>query len=255
MFTSDVDNVARTAKAKVDFLKRKPLSFFILSMMAGFFVGFGGLLAFSLGGILSSGGALYTKIVMGFSFSAALSLVVMAGAELFTGSNLTMAMGVARKTIGMKDLLLLWLICYLGNLFGGVFLSLLFHFSGLNTPEIASFFASSAYAKMNAGVLELFIRGILCNMLVCLAAWCAMRMKSESGKLIMIFWCLYAFVIIGFEHSVANMTVLTVGMLDPQGYELTISGYLYNLLIVTAGNIVGGVVFAALPYIMASEKN
>ena len=92
-------------------------------------------------------------------------------------------------------------------------------------------------------------------MLVCLAVWCGTKMKSESGKLIMIFWCIYVFMICGFEHSVANMTVMAVGLLDPNGVAgISVGGYVHNLLWVTLGNMLGGIFFVAWPYYMIQKK-
>lgn len=125
----------------------------------------------------------------------------------------------------------------------------------MNTPATAKFLATGALAKMSAGALQLFVRGILCNILVCLAVWCGFRCKSDSGKLIMVFWCLFAFIVCGFEHSIANMTQLSVALLNPAGLPITLSGYFYNLIVVTLGNIVGGIVFVALPYFLATNKD
>jgi nitrite transporter NirC len=91
--------------------------------------------------------------------------------------------------------------------------------------------------------------------MVCLAVWCGSKMKSESGKLIMILWCIYVFMVCGFEHSIANMTVMAVGLMDPNGIEgITIAGYLHNLLWVTIGNVIGGALFVAWPYYMIQKK-
>ena len=114
--------------------------------------------------------------------------------------------------------------------------------------------AGGALAKMSAGFVPLLMRGILCNMLVCLAVWCGTKCQSESGKLIMIFWCLFAFITTGFEHSVANMTLLSVAMLNPAGAAVTWSGYWFNLGVVTLGNMIGGIVLVAVPYFAASFK-
>ena len=140
-----------------------------------------------------------------------------------------------------------------GNLAGSALLALLFHYSGLNTEPIALFLSTAAAAKMSAPFLQLVIRGILCNILVCLAVWCGFKCKSESAKLIMIFWCLFAFVTCGFEHSIANMTQLTVSLLDPAGQAVSFGGWLYNLTAVTIGNIIGGVCFVALPYFAGAK--
>ena len=88
----------------------------------------------------------------------------------------------------------------------------------------------------------------------CLAVWCGYRCKSESGKLIMIFWCLFAFITCGFEHSVANMTLLTVGMISPFESAVSLTGYLYNISVVSLGNMVGGILFLAVPYFIIAKK-
>ena len=131
----------------------------------------------------------------------------------------------------------------------------MFHFTGIPNGVVGEFFANTAAAKMGGSASNLFIKAILCNMLVCLAVWCGTKMKSESGKLIMIFWCIYVFMICGFEHSVANMTVMAVGLLDPNGVAgISVGGYVHNLLWVTLGNMLGGIFFVAWPYYMIQKK-
>lgn len=223
-------------------------------MLAGAYVGFGILLIFTIGGLLN--GAPHTKIIMGVSFGIALSLVVIAGSELFTGNNFVMSLGLMNKTVKLEETIKLWVICWLGNWAGSALLALLFWGAGYATGDVGSFIANAAAAKMSVPVFPLLMRGILCNALVCLGVWCTMRCKSESGKLIMIFWCLFAFITSGFEHSVANMTLLTIGLLSPMGAAVSISGYFYNLLVVTLGNMLGGILLVALPYqIIAKRKD
>ena len=126
--------------------------------------------------------------------------------------------------------------------------------TGLGNGPVGEFLASGAMAKMSAAPVQLFTRGILCNMLVCIAVWCGFRCKNEVAKLIMIFWCLLAFFTTGFEHSVANMTVLTYALINPAGQAVTIGGWFYNLILVTLGNMVGGIVFVAIPYCSAAKE-
>lgn len=253
MFRKDYDKVAEGAAAKVGFLKKNPSGYFIMSMMAGAYIGVGVLLAFTAGGLLA--GQPYAKVVMGLSFGVALSLVVMAGAELFTGNNLAMAAGILNKRVTCADALKLWCVCWIGNLAGGVILGLIYGMTGLCTGQIAEFMVSAAAAKMGAGAVQLFARGILCNYLVCLAVWCSGRAASDAGKLIMVFWCLFAFITTGFEHSIANMTLFTVTLLQPSHDAVTIGGFAYNLALVTLGNIVGGTLFVALPYYIAGKRD
>lgn len=103
---------------------------------------------------------------------------------------------------------------------------------------------------MAAPALQLFLRGILCNILVCLAVWSGFQTKNDAAKLIMVFWCLLAFFSTGFEHSVANMTTFVVALLSPAkaAGSVSVGGMFYNLLWVTLGNMVGGIFFVAFPY-------
>ena len=252
MFEEEYAAMGVAAKAKSELLERNGWGYFLASMLAGVYVGFGILLIFTAGGSLAP--APWAKIVMGVSFGIALSLVVMAGAELFTGANMIMVAGMARRTVTLAQTLKLWLVCFLGNWLGAVVLALVFWGSGLASGATAEFAAQASAAKMAVAPLPLFLRGMLCNVLVCLAVWCSFRCKSESGKLIMIFWCLYCFITCSFEHSVANMTLLTVGVLSPGSAAVSLGGYFYNILVVTLGNMAGAILFLALPYYLISRR-
>ncbi|MDL2238338.1 formate/nitrite transporter family protein [Christensenellaceae bacterium OttesenSCG-928-K19] len=252
MFRDDFMAMAGAASVKSGLLKKNPAGYFLSSMLAGVFVGFGILLIFTIGGQLS--GQPYTKIIMGAAFGIALSLVIMAGAELFTGNNLVMAAGSLTGGVKWGDTAKLWAVCYIGNWLGAALLALAFFGTGLLSGDTAEFIASSTAVKMSLPPGELFFRGMLCNALVCLAVWMTFRTKSDAAKLIMVFWCLFAFITTGFEHSIANMTLLTAGMLSPAGAAVSMGGYFYNILLSTLGNMAGGIVIVALPYFIISRK-
>lgn len=252
MFRDEFNTIASMAKTKVEYLRNNPLGYLIASMLAGVYVGFGIMLIFSIGGLLT--GAPYVKIVMGISFGIALSLVVMAGAELFTGNNLVMFAGLSLKTVDFGQVIKLWLFCFIGNWLGSALMAVVFFGAGLATEPVSGFIAVSAAAKMSVPLFPLFLRGMLCNILVCLAVWCGYRCKSESGKLIMIFWCLFAFITSGYEHSIANMSLLTVALLAPSGTAVSLGGYFYNIFVVTLGNMAGGILCVALPYYLVSKR-
>ena len=252
MYQDEYAATAAGAAAKVRLLKKNPLGYFLMSALAGAYIGFGILLSFTVGGTL--GPIPMNKIAMGLSFGIALSLVIIAGAELFTGNAFVLFSGWRGKTVSLVDVVHLWVVCYAGNFVGAVILSFLFYGAAGTAGGVGQALAGAAAPKMSLPPLVLFLRGILCNVLVCLAVWCGFRCKSDSGKLIMTFWCLYAFFTCGFEHSVANMTVLTLGLLNPAGMAVSFSGFGYNLLWVTLGNLVGAVVFLAIPYGIAAAK-
>ncbi len=134
----------------------------------------------------------------------------------------------------------IWVASYFGNLLGAILLSFIFVQSGLvDEGSIRIFFENIAIAKAMPSFTQLFMRGVLCNFLVCLAVLCSFKLQEETAKLIMTFLCLYAFVTVGFEHSIANMTVYAV-VLFQKTDNITISHAIYNLLPVTLGNIFGG---------------
>ncbi|HEX4386913.1 MAG TPA: formate/nitrite transporter family protein [Myxococcales bacterium] len=245
-----VSAIATAARNKAGFLKHSPLQYLVLSLLAGAYVGLGIVLIFAIGAPLQAQGSGAVKAVMGASFGVALTLVIFAGSELFTGNNLVMTVGALSKTVGAGALSKVWLVSFIGNLLGSVLLAAATAASGvLSKAPAKDFVLSVVAAKMNAPAGELFFRAVLCNILVCLAVWMAMRTKDEMAKLGLIFWCLFAFIGAGFEHSIANMTLLSIGLFLPHDASLVSwMGFARNLSIVTAGNIAGGALCIGLPY-------
>lgn len=243
------------AKSKIDFLKKSKGKYIVASVLAGFYVGLGILLIMTIGGLLSSVGSPYAKIVMGVSFGIALSLVLMAGSELFTGNNLVMMVGALSKKVSWSDAIGVWIYSYVGNFIGSFLIALIFIYTNLTKGKTGEFILKVSSAKMNDVFMALLMKGILCNILVCLAVLCAIRMKSESGKLIMIFWCLFAFITCGFEHSVANMTILSIGVLISHSETISLLGMFNNLLPVTLGNFIGGALFLGGSYYYIGKEN
>ena len=253
MYQEEVAALALAAEKKSRFMEQNALGYLLASMLAGCYVGLGIMLIYTIGGLLA--GAAHAKILMGVSFGIALSLVIIAGAELFTGNNLVMMAGVLRGGVGWAQAAKLWVLCFVGNWLGAVVLALLFWGAGLATASTGDFIAGVSASKMATPPVQLFLRGFLCNILVCLATWCSYRCKSDSGKRIMIFWCLYCFITSGYEHGIANMSLLTVGLLAPGGAAVSFAGYLYNILLVSFGNMLGAIVVIAVPYyVMSRDK-
>ncbi len=253
MFSQEYTNVVGAGQKKVQLLHANLPGYFFSSMLAGLYVGLGIILIFSVGGPLSAAQSPVTKLLMGVSFGIALSLVIMAGSELFTGNVFVMTAGLLHKAVSWTEALWLLVVCYLGNLAGSVLLALVYSLTGLSTGPVGEFIAKTSATKMSLPFGQLFFRGILCNILVCLAVWCSYRCKEEVARLIMVFWCLFAFITAGFEHSVANMTLLAIGLFSPGTAAVSVGGYIYNVLVVTLGNIVGAVIFLALPYFSISQ--
>ena len=254
MYQEEFQEVCKAGVKKSGFLEKNPLGYFISAILAGTIIALGGFLAYTTGSILmASEFAPWTKLVQAIVFSSALSLVIMGGIELFTGNNFVLASAALKKQVRWSAAIKLWVVCWIGNLIGSLLFAILFQLTGALEGSVGTYFASLAETKMAYEPVELLVRATLCNMLVCFATWCSIKMKSESGKLIMIVWCILIFMICGFEHSIANMSVLAIGIINASGEAVSIGGYVYNVLLVSLGNVIGGVVFVALPYYFISK--
>ncbi|MGL4774246.1 MAG: formate/nitrite transporter family protein [Clostridium sp.] len=249
MYREDVSNVTKIAEKKVKYLKENgALKYSVLSMMGGFFVTIGTIFAYTIGGFTDAAHNPAAKIGMGVTFSIALCLVVFAGAELFTSNNMAMAVGYLDKKVTIPNALKLWVVCWVGNLIGSLVAAVMYVYSGAATPQIQELVLKIAESKMNTPVEQLFIKAILCNILVCLGVWCAYKMKTEFGKFIMMLLCVTTFFAAGFEHSIANMGLFGIALLIPHGAGVSLAGLAYNLSIATIGNIIGGAFFVGAIY-------
>lgn len=215
-----------------------------LAMLAGAFIGFG-----SAFWCMAMAGADPTygpqRVLGGVVFALGLIVVVVGGAELFTG-NALMVMAAVDRRITVGALLRNWGIVWLGNLFGAVGLAIAFGLSGLLDGPMGAAAAKVATAKASLPPLEAFVRGALCNALVCLAVWLSFAARSATDKILGVLWPVAAFVTLGLEHSVANMFLLPAGLWA--GSDATAAGVIGNLFWVTLGNVVGGAGGVALAY-------
>ncbi len=221
-----------------------------LGVLAGAFIAFGAVFytAAITGADAASGPV---RILGGIAFSLGLILVVVAGAELFTGNNL-IVLGWADGRITTRRVLRNWMLVYVANFIGAIATAFLVHWSGVCSNSgggLGKTAIAIALAKTELGFSQAFFRGILCNTLVCLAVWLCLAAHDVTGKMLAIVFPITAFVALGFEHSVANMYLIPIAMLT--GADITPSAFVANLVPVTLGNIVGGSVFVAIVYWLA----
>ena len=216
----------------------------VLSILAGAFIGFGAAAYTAvMTGVDPGFGP--ARLAGGIVFSLGLILVIVGGAELFTGNALMIMAAVDRK-ITFRLLLRNWGVVYLGNLIGAAGLAAVFGFSGLLDAPMGGTAVKLAEAKANLPPIEAFMRGVLCNALVCLAVWLTFAARTAAGKILAIIWPISAFVLLGLEHSVANMYFFPQGW--AAGAGVGVNAALANLAYVTAGNIIGGGGGVALAY-------
>lgn len=224
----------------------------LLSFLAGAYIAFGGLLAeITNAGMLAAGFPVgLSKFAFGAVFPVGLMLVVIAGSELFTGNVMYMVMGCLNGEASIGGLARNWIVSWIFNFVGALFVAYVLAYLGgvVADPTISAGAMTVAYTKIGLSWDQAFIRAIGCNWLVCLAVYLAFASDDIIGKIFGIWFPIMAFVTIGFEHSVANMFFLPLGMfLGAEGVTWS-TIILNNLIPVTLGNIVGGAIFVACIY-------
>ena len=248
-------------KARLD-----AVSTFVLAVLAGAFIAWGGVLYTT---VMTDGEVAMPfglkKLVGGLSFSLGLILVIVGGAELFTGNNL-IVMAWANGRITKTQILRNWSIVYVGNFFGAIGTAIIVYFAGFadgNGGGVGDTMLKIGEVKCGLGWLEAIVAGIGCNVLVCLAVWLCMSCRTVADKILAIIFPITAFVATGMEHCVANMYFVPAAMLVGFGRglkssEITVSSFIFNNLIpVTFGNIIGGALLVGLVYwfvYLRSEK-
>lgn len=227
-------------------VKTGTVKLLLLSFLAGIFIAIGGT-ASSAASVTVENASL-AKLISGCVFPAGLSMVLIAGSELFTG-NCLLVIPLMEKRVKFSGVVRNLVLVYIGNLVGSIFLVLLMGYGGvygLFGQKMAEGCVATAVAKCSLPFMQAFLKGILCNIFVCLAVWMAFGATTVTGKIVGLFFPIMVFVVCGFEHCVANMSYIPAGLFCKAYYgidapSLTISAFfLKNLLPVTLGNIVGG---------------
>lgn len=239
-----------------------------LSVLAGAFIAFGA--AFSTTATAGASGRLpfgLIRLVAGLVFSLGLILVVVGGAELFTGNNL-IVMAWANRKISLAQMLKNWIVVYLGNFVGAFAAAALVYFSSQHTlggGAVGAAALATAEAKTSLTFSQALTRGVLCNVLVCLAVWLSYSGRTAADKILAVVPPITAFVACGFEHSIANMYFIPVGLFIKSGASDSFWSqigksaneyptltwdqfFIANLLPVSLGNIIGGAVLVGIVY-------
>lgn len=226
----------------------------ILGIFAGIFIGFAGVASTTASATIENGSI--GRLISACVFPAGMAMVLVAGSELFTGNNLII-ISVLQKQVKIREMLKNWLFVFIGNFIGAAFVALMVvygHTPDLFDEGLAVKMVAAAQVRINQSFGEAFIRGVMCNILVCIAVWAAFAAKKVSGKLLMSFWPVMIFVLCGFEHSIADIYFGVAGISAAYEYGINAEGLnfltflLYNLLPVTLGNIVGGAGIVGIGY-------
>ena len=255
MYSSDIDVITKMAEKKARNANEKTGKYLGRAVVTGFYILVAIILSYTTGAILYPKYPEVSKVIIAATFCFAIALIVFLSGELFTGNNFVMAVGLFKGKVSVSSTLKVWLYSFVGNAVGLIIFAYLFIKSGASFTPIQHYIESVAYAKLELPAYQMFLRGLLCNFIVCLAYLSGIKMKSESGKLIMMFFSVFAFIIAGFEHSIANVGVFSIAYFALGG--LPIGLVLKNLFFVVLGNIIGGglVLGGSLVYISTDEEH
>ncbi|WP_329115614.1 formate/nitrite transporter family protein [Streptomyces sp. NBC_01465] len=217
---------------------RKPPRYFVSAMLAGAYIGVGEILLLVAISPFVAEHSAAARLLEGAVFPVALTLVMFAGAQLFTSNVMVMLVGALSGRTGLRDLVLSWSVSLAGNLAGALAFGAMVHASGVTAaPSARAMLAEMVSAKNALTGGQIFWRAVLCNMLVCLAVWMFSRAKGDGAKIFVLWLPVLVFVAVGFEHCVANMAVYSLAILDGSAGW----GDLFrNLSFAVPGNIVGG---------------
>ena len=248
LFQNTIESGLKKSKQLEDYA----IPYFIKSMLAGLYLGIVVFIYWNLSQNLSA--SPFGKVIASLFFGVGLYIIVITGAELFTGNNMFMTLSSLSKKTSWTQTLKLWAICYLGNLVGSIAIALLLW--GANSyaslsPEHALYTGAIAKTSLPASVI--FFRGVLANWIVCLAIWVGLHVKEDITKLFSIVSIVFMFLYLGFEHSIANMALFSMAIIGKG--DLTVLAAGYNLLWATLGNIVGGGGLIGLVYWLVNRNH
>ncbi len=247
--------------AKLTNFKTRPIGYAASAALAGFFIGLGFLFSQMIKMQLADSPVNIGPLASALMFAVGLVLVFFAGAELFTGNNLPFGLALFEKR--HKPLHVIQVLAYgwLFNLVGSLILALVFRLTRAGGAAMDAQVLATVAGKIDLTIPEMLTRAILCNVFVCLAVWGAGAIANEAAKLTFAVLNVGAFVLMGLEHCVANMTIFSYALLFSQsdqmaliGRTVSASGMINNLLWVTIGNLIGGIIFVALPYYLTSRE-
>ena len=242
-----------TAYKKSSLLQHSFRQYVLRSIIAGFLIGVGVVFSFTVGNMFIDTPG--TVLIAGMTFSVALVFIVWMGGELFTSNTMYLFTGAKRGRVAWTDLAKIWGVSWVGNLIGAVLLSLLVigaHSMGEVTSD--HLLAVVAAKKMSGDALAIFLKGILCNILVCIAIFMPLKSQNDVAKIILTMLPVVVFFAAGFEHSIANMGVFALALHYVPSDIINFGGAVHNLVFATLGNIVGGALFVAGSYLYLNKS-
>lgn len=249
METEALYKIEQLAAKKLRIYTQSKLHYMLRSIIASMFIGFGVIVAFKTASFFYEVHSPFTYPAAALTFCMAIILIYYGGGDLFTGNTFYLSFSSLRKKMSWRKTVKLLCLSYIGNMIGAVAFAGMIWATGLFASEhIYGFLIEVAHKKVDATTLELFVRGILCNWLVCLAFFAPYMMKSDGAKMFIMILLVFSFFIAGFEHSIANMSVFAISIAAEGWGALSMGQIMHNLVPATVGNIIGGSVCMAMFY-------
>lgn len=248
-----VEYMEEAAYKKATLLRHAFGHYALRSIVAGFLIGIGVVFAFSVGNMFIDVPG--TMLFAGMSFSVALVFIVWMGGELFTSNTMYLYTGAKRGRVDWRDLTAVWGISWFGNLVGVLILvGLVIGAHSMGDVDTDHLLSVVAAKKMGGEALAIFLKGILCNILVCIAIFMPLKTKNDVAKIMLTMLPVVVFFAAGFEHSIANMGIFGLVLYYVPSEAINVSLALHNLVFATLGNIVGGALFVAGTYVHLNAK-
>lgn len=238
MYYSDLNIVNGMSEKKSTVSKNNPVKYLGRSFFTGSLLFLATILSYTVGGILNPTNPGAAKISCAALFCFAIISIVFFNGELFTGNNFVMFTGLLSKKCSISATIRVWIYSLLGNALGILFFAFIFVKSGASMSILEPYIKPIIETKMNLSITQIVLRGILCNFSVCLAVFSGVKVKSDFGKMLLMFFCVFTFVVAGFEHSIANIAMFSIGYFLFDSFNTVMA--LYNLLWAIVGNIIGG---------------
>lgn len=249
METESLFKVEELALKKYKIFKQSPLRYVARAMLASMFIGFGVIVAFKTGNFFYLEHSPLTYPMAAITFGAAIILIAYGGGDLFTGNTFYYTYAALRKRMKWLQVVRLWVLSYLGNILGAAAFALLIFLTGLFADEsVNGFLLNVVEHKMHSPIWELFFRAILCNWLVCLAFFIPMSLQGDGAKMFAMMLFVFCFFISGYEHSIANMCTFAIALVLNHPGTISFEGVIHNLIPVTFGNLIGGVLLMGYMY-------
>ncbi|HEY4391062.1 MAG TPA: formate/nitrite transporter family protein [Paenibacillus sp.] len=254
METESLLKVEELALKKYKIFRQSQLRYIARAMLASMFIGFGVIVAFKTGNFFYMEHSPFTYPMAAITFGAAIILIAYGGGDLFTGNTFYYTYAALRKKMQWSEVVKLWVFSYIGNIMGAAVFALLIFLTGLFTDaSVNSFLLNVVEHKMNTSALELFFRAILCNWLVCLAFFIPMSLKGDGAKMFAMMLFVFCFFISGYEHSIANMCTFAIALVLHHPGTISFYGVIHNLVPVTIGNLIGGVLLMGFMYYFVNK--